>query len=178
MHHIPWSDYLGGVIGSVVQEEATQFGTPGSHCEQRIGENQVAIMAPTRGTRTLLMFWRAEQADNPTNSTLTKQSPSPASEAQSTVGLDPALSSSTSEVCQTKDNLLQVLPEDLDFDTMSYPYPKYIDSTNGESHVRSFLSTWKENHAIKCFAVVEAESSKIAEFTLSRFKKRIFLFKL
>ena len=49
---------------------------------------------------------------------------------------------------------------------MSYPYPKYNYELDAEAHVRTFLTTWQENHVSQHLAEPEPEKSKIAEFGL------------
>lgn len=50
---------------------------------------------------------------------------------------------------------------------MPYLYQRYTNGPDAESHVKSFLSTWQANHLMQHLIGVEAESSKIMEFTLS-----------
>ena len=52
-------------------------------------------------------------------------------------------------------------------DTMPYPYPRYNGEADAEAHIRAYLTTWQVNHASKCFGLIEANISKIAEFGLS-----------
>ena len=71
------------------------------------------------------------------------------------------------EVTQPNPNPFPDLPEDLAYDIMSYPYPRYTDGPNAESHIRSFVSTWQANHSTHRLTPAEIDASKIAEFTLS-----------
>ena len=50
---------------------------------------------------------------------------------------------------------------------MPYPYPRYKDGPDAESHIRAFVSTWQANHSTQQLSAVEVEASKIVEFTLS-----------
>ena len=57
--------------------------------------------------------------------------------------------------------------EDQAYDIMSYPYPRYNDCPDVESHIRAFVSTWQANHSTRRLTPAEIDASKIAEFTLS-----------
>ena len=50
---------------------------------------------------------------------------------------------------------------------MPYPYPRYTDGCDAESHIRAFVSTWQPNHSTQRLSAAKIEASKIAEFTLS-----------
>ena len=55
---------------------------------------------------------------------------------------------------------------------MPYPYPRYTDGLDAESHIRAFGSTWQANHSTQRLSLTEIAASKIvaskiAEFTLS-----------
>ena len=50
---------------------------------------------------------------------------------------------------------------------MPYPYPRYTDGPDAESHIRAFVSTWQANHSTQRLSPAEIDASKIAEFTLS-----------
>ena len=56
---------------------------------------------------------------------------------------------------------------DPDLDTMPYPYSRYTDGPDAESHIRAFVSTWQANHSTHRLTATEIESSKITKFTLS-----------
>ena len=60
-----------------------------------------------------------------------------------------------------------MLPEDPAYDIMPYPYPRYTDGSDAESHIRAFVSTWQANHSTQRLTPAEVDASKIAEFTLS-----------
>ena len=70
-----------------------------------------------------------------------------APDTQSHICSDLAAPPSPPEVTQVEFNPFLALPEDLDFDTMPYPYPRYTDGPDAESHIRSFVSTWQANHS-------------------------------
>ena len=55
----------------------------------------------------------------------------------------------------------------IEYDIMPYPYPRYTDGPDAESHIRAFISTWQENHSTHRLTPAEVDASKIAEFTLS-----------
>ena len=50
---------------------------------------------------------------------------------------------------------------------MPYPYPRYTEGPDAESHIRAFVSTWQANHSTQRLSVAEIEASKITEVTLS-----------
>ena len=65
-------------------------------------------------------------------------------DTQSHIGPNLATPLSPVEVTQQSElNPFLALLEDLDFDTMSYPYTRYTGSPDAESHIRSFLSNGK-----------------------------------
>ena len=89
-------------------------------------------------------------------------------DTQSTTVSDPAsTNNNTSEVDQPDDNLFLVVREDLNIDTMPYPYPRYNKGADVEAHVRTFLTTWQANHVSQRLVVADAKTSKITEFDLS-----------
>ena len=49
---------------------------------------------------------------------------------------------------------------------MPYPYPRYTDDPDAESHIRAFVSTWQANHSTQRLSPAEIDASKIAQFTL------------
>ena len=55
---------------------------------------------------------------------------------------------------------------DLEYDTMSYPYPRYNDEANAEAHVHTFLTTWQAHHVSQRLASTDMNASRIAEFGL------------
>ena len=83
------------------------------------------------------------------------------------MGSDPIPPLSPPVVNQPEHNPFLALPETPDFDTMPYPYPRYIDGPDVESHIRAFVSAWQANHSTQRLTIVEIEASKIVEFTLS-----------
>ena len=44
---------------------------------------------------------------------------------------------------------------------MPYPYPRYMDGPDAESHIRAFLSTWQANRLTQRLTVAEVEASKL-----------------
>ena len=47
---------------------------------------------------------------------------------------------------------------------MPYPYSKYRDGADAETHIRDFLTTWEINHGAQRLSAAAEDKSKIAEF--------------
>ena len=50
---------------------------------------------------------------------------------------------------------------------MPYPYPRFTDGPDAESHLRAFVATWHANHSTQRLPPAEIDTSQKAEFTLS-----------
>ena len=68
-----------------------------------------------------------------------------------------------------KNDQVQTLPPAQPFEenSMAHPYPKYGDDPDAEAHVYAFLQTWEANHVSQQLMDVEAQCSKIAEFSMT-----------
>ena len=72
-----------------------------------------------------------------------------------------------SEVSQPEQNPFPSFLENPYLDTMPYPYLRYTDGLDTESHIYAFVSTLQSNNSTLRLTVAEIEASKIMEFTLS-----------
>ena len=50
---------------------------------------------------------------------------------------------------------------------MPYPYSKYRDGADAETHIRDFLITWEINHGAQRLSTAAEDKSKIVQFVLS-----------
>ena len=108
---------------------------------------------PNRTTRSRPPARRPEPVEGTSDSAVTDQSFQEISEAhqlqssppdtRSRVDSTPTSPPSPPEVTQPDPNPFPVLPEDPDYDTFPYPYPRYTDDPDAESHIRAFVSTWQ-----------------------------------
>ena len=64
-------------------------------------------------------------------------------DTQSRVDSAPTSPPSPPDVTQPDPNPFSALLEDPDLDTVPYPYPRYTDGPDAESHIRAFVSTWQ-----------------------------------
>ena len=95
------------------------------------------------GPRTRIECQCAKQEESVQESTLIEPSLQE-SEAQSTTLPDSGSTSDNSSEFEHSEvnNPLWGVSEDPKIDTMSYPYPRYNDDADAETHVRAFLTTW------------------------------------